>query len=82
MYCVVVLADNCRESPRFRYTASLHLAQPACQRIMCAALNHVGELERQQPDRYNLGISLAELLNKALDVLLVVVGERHRVSAQ
>ncbi|MCG1040143.1 MULTISPECIES: hypothetical protein [Burkholderiaceae] len=66
------------EPLHFWYTAGLRLAQPACQRLMCAALDYVGELERQPPDRHNLRVSLGESLNKALDVPLVVVGERRR----
>ncbi|WP_237577119.1 hypothetical protein [Mycetohabitans sp. B8] len=65
----------------FWYSAGLRLAQPACQRLMGAALDYVGELERQPLDRHNLWISLAESLNKVLDVPLVVVGERGRAPA-
>ncbi|MCG1018624.1 MULTISPECIES: hypothetical protein [Burkholderiaceae] len=62
----------------FWYTAGLRLTQPACQRLMCAALDYVGELERQSLDCCYLGISLGESLNQALDVPLFVVGERGR----
>lgn len=78
VYGIVVVANACCKPLHFWYTAGLRLAQPACQRLMCAALDHVSELERQPPDCCYLGIVLGESLNKVLDVPLVVVGERGR----
>nr|WP_323073580.1 hypothetical protein [Mycetohabitans endofungorum] len=62
----------------FWYTAGLRLTQPACQRLMCAVLDHVSKLERQLPDCCYLGSLLGESLNQALDVPLIAAGERGR----
>ncbi|PPB79949.1 hypothetical protein B0O95_1512 [Mycetohabitans endofungorum] len=78
VYGIVVVANACCKPLHFWYTAGLRLTQPACQRLMCAALDHVSELERQPPDCCYLGILLGESLNKALDVTLIAVDECGR----